>query len=372
MSAIDINNSLSIKTDKHLYDRLQKWRSGVAAVKAGVRDARVLVIGDSTSIGIDGDGYANWPNEYQHLARELTNKGIPSYENSFFGNSAGSGTRLGYDPRIVNNGWSTATQLTLGGTFMQADTIGNNFVFTPTSDCDKFRVYYTVYGGSAEAEVTATGGTTTTIYSANDTNTDGLFSSIVYYVDVDAASLGANSVTIEYSGGSGNFFVAGIEAWDSSQKRVEFMNAGWWGGTSASWTIYGNNYSPLTLLDLLNGGDLDFDLFIIKAGINDEKATTKATFKTKIQTLIDKAVAHGADVLLEIDNPTGQGFDETSDMFSAMKELAEENKLVFVDQIDRFESYTVAGPLGFMSDDQHPSSQGYADMAGYLAKTLIV
>lgn len=369
MTDKNIHTSHSVRTIKYLQSRLKNWRKGAAAVRAGTADTRVLIIGDSTTIGVNAAGVAQVPNEYQSVAATLTRGGLATQENSFFGFSAGIGSRPAADARLSLSGWIRDTSLsTMGGTIMYATAAGQAFTFTPTNQCDRFRVFYTVYGASAQVTVQATGGTSKTIYSAASTN-GTQFASTVYYADVSAASLGSNAVTLTYASGSGTFYVLGIEAWDSTKKQCIFVNAGWWGGLTADFVGTAYNFSPGNFLNNYPSGY--YDLVILKAGINDcNNSVPLATYKSRLGTIVTAALAKGADVIIETDNPY-TGSSNFVNYAGVMRDLADENSLVFIDQNDRLESYTVANSLGFMSDGLHPSVAGYYDMADLVSEALL-
>ncbi len=369
MTDKNIHTSHSVRTHKYLQSRLKKWRKGVAAVRAGTGNMRLLIVGDSTTIGVNGSGVAQVPNEYQSLAVAITRAGVPAQENSFFGFSAGSGARTLADTRITRTGWYLDTgHNTLGGNMSVADFTGHTITFTPTNQCDTFRVFYNVYGSSAQITVQATGGASKTIYSNASTN-GTQFNGTIYYADVSAASLGNNAVTLTYAAGSGAFYLLGIEAWDSTKKQCIVTNAGWWGGLVGDFVVSSNSYNSGNLLNGYPSGY--YDAVIIKAGINDcVYNVTKDSFKSRVQTLITSVSGRGSDVILETDNPYsgGANFGTYAD---ALQELADENTLVFIDQNARLESYTVANGLGFMSDTMHPSVAGYVDMAGAVSEALL-
>ena len=213
------------------------YKAGVASLLANTSHLRILNIGNSTTFGANGTGAQTKPNEYKQAAASMAAFVTRANDDSFFGFSTGggqNGSRLLADDRIVNSGAVLSSTGCLGGIACRIATAGNSFTFTPNSVCNTFRVYWW-YNGSVAVSIQATGGTAfaTTLTSGSGTQ---FGTTDIRYTEVTAASLTAgNAVTVSKTGGAGNFEVIGIEAWDSTTKRMVFTNAGHWGSTSTQW-----------------------------------------------------------------------------------------------------------------------------------------
>lgn len=351
---------------------LPKFRKCLANVVKGAGRCMIVRVGDSTTIGINGSGVANWPNQGTYLASILTANGIPAYQSGYFGESeSGSGGRHFVDPRINIGSWDTfSAHYGLGGLTMSSAAPGAPYVFSPYNKTDTCVFYGKRTGTSgATATVTLGSGTPQTIDQSGSSTT---------LTSVTAtAPLGSNACQINYNGSVGRVNMLGMVAYDSTQPAIDIVDAGWWGSAAAHWacTLAGglcsNGYYVRSLDTLLA---LAPDLVIIKAGINDATAGAGhiTSYKTSLQTIIT-AMAGTSDIILETDNPTtGNATQAVQDSYvSALYDLAISNSIPLIDSYSVWGSYTTANGLGFMSDTLHPTSIGYADMARYEAAFLL-
>lgn len=347
---------------------LPVWTAAAAAVNGGSADARILCVGDSTTIGINATGNTNWPCEYDYVATSL-DAVVNSHKDAFFGFSTASGNRVTKDTRIVATGAAIGSTAGLGGFSCQFATAGNNIVFTPTETVDTFRVFW-FYNGAVTVSIQATGGTAfaATLNSGSGTQfgTSGL-----RYVDVTAALLlPGNAVTISKTGGAGTFHCVGIEAKNSTVKQCFVINAGHWGSKTSDWAATNGSRLPLDVINLSPSGY--FSVVNIKAGINDaNSAVAIATYKANLQSLITAAKGRGADVVLETGNPLGNGTDITP-YITALNELAVANNLFLANSFaNPFVSYANANANSWMADTLHPNTAGYAQQATVLSDLLI-
>ena len=111
-----IDNSLQAKTQKHVSSRLRKFRASIAKLRAGTSNARVLLIGDSITIGIDVAGNGYRPNEGKAVANYLNSaRGFHAHDDAFVGfSAAGNGSRLLHDIRVSGAG-TTSSVMVMGG-----------------------------------------------------------------------------------------------------------------------------------------------------------------------------------------------------------------------------------------------------------------
>jgi len=368
MSSLSLNLGFDASKPRGYNPKLLGWTAAAAAVKGGSADARILCVGDSTTIGINATGNINWPCEYDYVAANLDAK-VNSHKDAFFGFSTASGNRVTKDTRIVATGAAIGSIAGLGGFSCQFATAGNNIVFTPAETVDTFRVFW-FYNGSVGVSIQATGGTafaqTLTSGSGTQFGTSGL-----RYVDVTAAALiPGNAVTISKTGGAGTFHLVGIEARNSTVKQCFVINAGHWGSKTSDWAATNASRLPLDVINLSPSGY--FSLVNIKAGINDaNSAVAIATYKANLQAIITAAKGRGADVVLETGNPLGNGTDITP-YITALQELAVTNNLFLANSFaNPFVSYTNANANGWMADTLHPNTSGYSQQATVLSNLLI-
>lgn len=352
---------------------LPKFRKCLSNVVKGAGRCMIVRVGDSTTIGINGSGVANWPNQGTYLASILTANGIPAYQDGYFGDSeTASGGRHLIDSRISIGSWQNfAAHYGLGGLVMSSSSAGTPYTFTPYNKTDTC-VFYGKNNNTAGSTATLTlgSGTPQTI------DQSGAIVSMISSVTA-TATLGNNACVINYTGSGGQVKLYGLVAYDSTQPAVDIVDAGWWGSAAAHWacTLAGglcsNGYYVRSLDTLLA---LAPDLVIIKAGINDATAGAGhlTSYKTWLQTIIT-AMAGTSDIILETDNPTtGNATQAVQDSYvSALYDLAISNSIPLIDSYSVWGSYTTANGLGFMSDTLHPASIGYADMARYEAAFLL-
>lgn len=343
---------------------LPKWRAAVAKVKANVANCRILCIGDSTTLGVWSAGGLTtgnmkpfaWPTQLSTL---INNSGVNSHANSFFeGGNSSTGGPSNYvnDSRVsIGASWVNSAAEALGGRFLTSTSAANSIVFTPTTNCDTFNLFYprstTQSWGSINFKINAGA---PTVYNQVSGSTP-----ITFGVGTLTTSLGANNCTVTYDSGPLAVF-GGIEAYDSSKKWVSVMNAGRSGAT----TNHINNPTVLSLITSVGA-----ELNIISLGINDWcTSVTIPTFKTNMQAIITAAKAAG-DVLIVSPFPSqvgASGAPSTSvqnTYNAALFELAVANNCAIVNIYGRWVDYTTSNGYALYGDGLHPNQTGYADTA---------
>ena len=347
---------------------LKYWRKAKANVKGGAANGRVVVVGDSTTIGINGAGAWITPNITASLSAALLAGGLTATDDCISGFSiqgSTTGSRLGTDPRCSAGSWTSNlvdSTGTLGGAILNSSGVGAAFTFTPVKNTDTVNAIWTAYsnGGAATATVKLGSGS---IANMNSGLAGGLTQTSA------TTTLGANAVTINYASGTGTFYLEGIECFNSAAKSINIFNAGFWGTASNLWTGNANNYDPLPMLGFLAPA-----LTIIVPGINDwGTSVSVATFTANIQTLITKAQLSG-DVILCTPTPNNTNQTLQAQMIAALYGSAQTNNCVLIDNWSRWaglNGYATYNPIGYYSNAIHPANIGYEDQAQAIASVLL-
>lgn len=356
-----------------------QWKAGVSAVKAGTAPAKILCIGDSTTYGTAASMPNGWMNQYSwpsRLAEYLDMHVAPAERGLAIPPSDGSSV----PERTVDSRWTLGTswdRATVAGLGLG----GKNSVYTsapsatayldfrdPYIVADRFDVYYlrisTSTWGSFRA-VVASGG------SPVDVNTAGGATSSVEKVTITAPTRAANQqLRIRNSGSSGNVYIIGVEAWDSTQPRVRVANAGSSGSTSSgwltphstftdSWNVFGflKAYKPtLTIIDL---------------GINDanpDSPLAVATFLANVKRIADAAVVEGSAVLFKTMIPSSSPRSiREGEYVEALKGLSPRRAVLDVFNHSTYERNVARG---WMNDGAHGNDAMYLDEGDRVAEFL--
>lgn len=335
--------------------RLPKWRAALAKAKAGVANARYLTVGDSITSGSYSNNSATgdwtalaWPKQ---LAAMLSATGVPADAHSFFG--FGSYTR---DARIAIGSWANWGFNSVGGNYYASSSATGPLAFTPAAPVDTFVVWFTRNNVSAGTlAYNVNGGSAGTQSQAG---TSALASVTI------TCPLGVNTLNLTNSTGTGFVYVTGIEAYDSTRKCVNVLNAGWAGSTTADWTT-----AVLAAYDPYNLSALSPDLTVIQLGSNDMNVPVNVgAYAKNLQTLVTAAKVTG-DVVLQTFPPsvvaTYGPLAMQAQYYQAILALAAANNVPVVDVFGRWVSYELSSPLGYYSTVSpiHPQGAGLADIA---------
>ena len=287
------------------------------------------------------------------------------------------GNRTSTDPRFyeASNGvWGTYNgNPTAGGNGIYAAVAGPDMTYTPSAAgavnaaVDTFLLTYNGYGNSAAtATFTATGGTAVALSEGGGSS----LTPVVLQSTISAGSVSAsNALTMHFTGTTNNdFFLDCIEAYNSTANSVDIINAGWWASTTGMWNSGTLAFSPLQMIQYQAP-----TVGIIMAPINDwNENVPTATTMANLQALISAVQVSGDAILVSgvpnNNNPTLQ----TADV-AAMRALAANDNIPFVDLNGRFVSWTNANSLGLESDTNtygHPNGAGYYDAALPIAGLL--
>lgn len=355
---------------------LSNWFAGLAAQNAGTRNATVICVGDSTTAGWGGQGSAAQTNSIAYsypakLALLLGNGASSSWfgdKNTLIG-GAGTISLPIFDARVSLGSWtqtnSSTTASTLGGSMLRASSAaGGPLALTPTNPVDTFDIYWAqnVTLGSMTAQIDS--GATTPI---NENGAMGVNKTTV------TAALGIHTLNLNWV--SGLVFVVGVVAYNSTQKEISIINAGWSGSDVSATAGIGWNmntsssWDPLTFLRTLSA-----DLVIIDLTINGwTAANSTGTDQANTQNIITAAQATGASVLLMTGVPSQISTAPTVQQqtwVTMVKALAVTNNCVCIDWTANFGSWVAANAAGEMFDSLHPNGFGYSVQAPLIAQIL--
>lgn len=370
---------LPIKRVTNLF--LPKWDAAIQLMRAGVRDAKILCVGDSTTAGVGGGTDASYvqAGSWPHHLVGLLNDGFWYAANGLQTPRATSGGTPVDTRWTLGAGWSkgdganaTTAYIGFGGmgsnywaSFDAAETLTFN---DPRIEADTFDIYYlTTTGTGAEFTAQATGGAVSA-----STPTGGLAAKGIGKLTVSAGSLATtNVVTIDPGGSAGAVYIVGIEPYRSgATKRIRVGNAAASGSYAFRWAGYSDNNSSNTWNSLYAIRAYAPDLTIIDLGINDadpSRETLATTFDAYIGDII-AAAQYSGDVLLKTFIPVA-GREAMMDQYA---EKLRAHNLALVDIYEAWGTAEEADAAGFVHPDGiHGTSLAYQVEAGlmYLAIT---
>lgn len=351
---------------------LAKWHAGVRAVLQGDRDAKVLIIGDSTAGGVGGGTAStfiqagSWPSL---MVSDLNRLVAPTSHGLAVPPSNSGAVTAPYDTRwSLGSGWAWRKTGTLDGfigfggkgTNIQTLTATAPLVFQDSRIlADSFDVYLAANSGPTGAtfSIQATGGIAVTGQTFSQS------SQHLMKVTVKASSASTtNSVSITRTGGTGTLYVVGVEPFHSLKRRIRVANAGISGSNTNGWVTTASG-SPWHGVQFIK--DYAPDLTIIDLGINDADPAgliPPATYSSNMLQLIQAAQASG-DVILKSMIPSD------STRFS--------NEQLLVAELDKFDlpfvdtfGYYGSWEASRMTDSVHGNSAMYTDEADYMTGVL--
>jgi lysophospholipase L1-like esterase len=336
---------------------LPKWRLALANVRAGIADANILCMGDSTTAGAGGPNSATVPqldSACWQLGVMLATDGIP-WAPGFL--PMGNPAHPVHNAQLTyGTDWTDATFGFSGSSSLKTTTDASNLVFTPAGGFayDRFDVYYVRNTGDGTLTMTATGGTPVVQLTAG--------TGALLKVTVSAATAATNN-TLTIVPSSGTVYVWGIEPWLSTTKRVRIGNAGQYGTTSSQWALTGPFYTPgaVTLYSP--------NLSICSLGINDATTSVSpATLQTNLQAIITSAETTGDVMLWTMPPSSGSPYTTVEPTYQAVyASLATTNNVPLVDIWKRFGGVWNSS---WMNDFTHPNLAGYWDIASAIYRTL--
>lgn len=348
-------------------------RAGLAAVRAGTRDMRIITVGDSTTatggVVTGNSRYNSWP---ARMARLLREAGLAtSHENLVGFNGQGTAAAMNASfPNFTFTGQCNPVEDSLGGKILGQSTTGT-FTFTPSEDVTGFRVLYTRSTAAGAFSWSIDGGAATTV----DRQNEGGYA--LGELVIDAATVPALATPglhmISFSWVSGYHAVISIEGL-RDERLVNVYNAAISSSKAVAWpTPTGRPYYRLELLEAEQA-----DLVIINLGINDWRAGNwTAAYDVALQSLITAAKAGGAGVILLCPCPSAETSAEAVPAArqlaynDAILALAASNDVPVVNLRSFYGSGDAAVSAGYLlADGIHQTPEGYAATAALMAGTL--
>jgi lysophospholipase L1-like esterase len=350
---------------------LNAYRAALAAVRSGgTRPGPVLFIGDSTTMGA-GSGTGGtlnlngaFPNSPISQLATLANAqgslaGLVSF-NSLLGNQRSNISYPTYDTRVTLGANWTNVQATLGGlAFKYTNGAANNLAFTPPAAFDTIKLYY--------IRATANGSFTTNVdggASLGTINTAGTNALLSQTYTVAKATHTINIVP----NNDAAFYVVAIVTYDSTVKRLDFVQAGWSGALASDISDSSLPWSPINAITTLAPS-----LCVINLTINNSNAATDlTTYATQMTTIIAACQATGSVVLMVgAPSSTANATNGTLDGYvNTLRSLAITYNCPLLDLKARWTSYAVTNALMPYFDTLHPQAQGYADISLALYEML--
>jgi lysophospholipase L1-like esterase len=333
-----------------------KWRKALAKVRAGAGSAKLLCVGDSTIAGAFVNQQASVPGRLSAL---LNSYYVKSDIDTIFASNGMSAT-VTVDSRVtVGTGWTANFASWGAGGWSSASGAAGSLSYTPNTSFDTVTIYYVKNSGHGSVTVNVDGGAS--LGTINASNASLAVASTTYTVT-------AGTHTINITGATGGqVFILGIEVALSTAPAVHVANAGKGASKTSDWIGTSGPYDFLTMFDLYQP-----DLTIIDLGINDAGVSTStSTYQTNLTTIVTKAQLYG-DVLLTSFPPSGGSPHSTVEptYLPILQAVATAKGCGYVDLYSRWVSYASANALGFMNDNLHPNSLGYADWAQAIFNAL--
>jgi len=349
----------------------RKWRKALGRVNSGTGNAKLCIVGDSTSWGI-GSGGADggaWP----RILADMLNRTYAPTQYSFIvppGSSAPktAGERDDRWGDYVGAGWGDTQQGfgALGAISHGGSSTSSPLTVTPGIECDTFEIYYLQNSGLGTIAVSVDGGSTTT--------------------QSTAGSLGWGKLTITAPAGFAHVlsivksvntvFILGVDAYLSTRSSIHVMNAGV--SNSRAYQVNGAAWSNSSAGGSLAGiAKIAPDNTIVQLGINDARLAASSTadqWEGAIRAIVATAQLSG-DVTIASTVPSATGILQNAGVGpGAVPALEKEYRdrclaiaistgSTFVDIFSRYGSFAEADAAGFMADQLHTFAAGSADMA---------
>lgn len=367
---VDISDGVSTLAGTPLpsagkYPQLHK---AFAEVLSGTSDQTLLLVGDSTYLGVFAD-FGQGPVPY--IVNEFNANGL----SAAFGLSAAPNTTFS-DPRwTVGTGWTQAAAPAhagwggLGAGFSGASAAATLSYQPDAGVFDTFDIYYLTASSTYGFKVNFNGGSDTIVNADTGSIT-------VAKVTITGAPTSTPTCNIHTPGAFGAF-IMGVEARLSTAQTLRIGNAGISGATAASWTDTTlTGYGPLACIEAYAP-----NLTLIALGINDlYEGTPTSTILASIATIIATCELSGS-VILATETPftTATVSQATQSAFwAAYTAFAESNGYPLVDVYSAWgtaAAFSTLHSLGYYGDGSimiHPNaSVGQPDAGRTLATGLL-
>lgn len=349
--------------------QLSSFSAALAATIAGTADTKIAFLGDSVTLGNfgGGSGYVGSRpfSRANKFAAYLQSVGIPALTSNYFADSSAVANLPLCDTRItLGTNWGSNTLPTLGGTALVHATAGSytSVDFSPTETVDTVDVYYITNAGYGSADIYIDG-------VKNGATMVGAGALAIVKATRTMAP-GQHKISVQKSA-DGNFFVLGVDAYNSTSHAVRCWNMAAGGLKAGDFALNSNVWDAAKMLQTYAP-----DLTFISLGINDWiGGTVAATYQTNISTIIDAARASG-DVIIEVPVPSSTGTTSQANQEAitfALRQTAANKGCPIADLNAAFRNYTAAAGKGYfapLNDLIHPGPTGYALASQVLAKAL--
>lgn len=348
--------------------QLAAWRSVMAAVKAGSRRARLLVVGDSLTAGEQSTGAAMGNNAHSlSYPVQMTPLFLaaPAHQDSWFSNNnalSDFDTLDQYDFRItLGSGWIADTaNPTLAGYPIIGPASSAVLAFTPANSVDNFTIWFETFPGSPQYTVNIGGASIGTL-PMNAAAGIGVANFSV--------SAGTHTINIVSNGTAGGK-IFGCEAWLSTSQQIQVFTAGADSWTAGNWVQNnGNAFDPLAMAEFLAP-----DLTLVCLGKNEQaQGISQTTFEANLRTLVAGLLNAGSPVVIwgpPLSSSTAFGMSEAAQLAyeTNMSNVAASLGCTFYSLTQKranWGSFAAANTAGFMftGDDIHCTPAGYLDIA---------
>jgi lysophospholipase L1-like esterase len=354
------------------------------ALQRGGTSFTALCIGDSTTMGGYGGANANAVSQswVRRLADQLTAQGIKAGWQNVMGehraDQQGSTVQT-VDTRVsaFSAGWALVTGLGLssgiGGYGFYNNTNTNPFTFAPTVQTDTLDLFYFDVAGY-DSIIIKSGASGTT--AASTGGTVAMTSASKLKKATATYTLGSNVWTAQKANANGaNLILQGMSAYNSALPEISLLNCGCASQSISYFTATTNFWD--TLSQVTAGSGLISPLAIINVGINDWiAASSRATFRTSLATLVSGLQGSGTDVLLVVPVPSALGNASDAAQVAiqdAIYDVAAAYGCAVVDMHERWQDCATSSPLGLYGDGIiHPSiTSGYADLAAAIKQLFL-
>ena len=346
--------------------KLLKWRAALANMRAGISNANLVCVGDSTTAGRIATTDIRATSYPVRLAETLAKSfGNVDANNVFTVNQTATAFST-FDPRVTFGAtWTNGGNSTIfGQMFVSANgTAPSDLSFSVSKNVDRVRVYYRSQLNYATIDVKVNGTTVGTIVA-----NDGSAGTISNQTFSFTKTTGPSTVVITKSTGqTGNAQVAKVVAYDSANTEVTVHNAGLPGTTSVT---FNNRATPIGRFT--NISSFDNHLYLFMLTINDSNnfgLNGLDNYKANMTQMIQDMSVTGSVVLITgFPSDTVRARDGTLDAYiRANYELAVALDIPLFDLTRRYVSFDYTNPIIPYSDTLHFTAQGYADAAQAIA-----
>lgn len=349
---------------------LKKWRLALGKALAGISNARLAFVGDSTTAGLAG-GTTTFMQSIPCVSGKILNKSLLQTNlGSTFGDLTRNNPANGFptfDPRIGGfSSWLQTGYATAGGYAFGNSANTNSLTFTPADAFDTIDIYsIDNTGGYGQWTVNVDGGATLA-------TVDNVQAVRAIRKTTVSCTLGTHTINIQRNGVGGQVFIIGIATRNSTVKTIDIYNLGGGGSTSSDW-VTSNQIQYLNALQAYAP-----DLTVIDIGINDRRlGLYTTTYESNLRTLVNGAKASG-DVILCVPAPSSFAYsayttaDNIAAYNAAIYRIAAEKNCPVINKEMIFQSYDLANTNGYYYDTLHPNAAGYGILGQQLSQLLMM